>query len=484
LAQQNGSGNGTSSNGTGGPESTEVVGVEHTDTPPSGRLGTFAALRDRNFRLLWLGQISHAGALWMEQIARPFLILDITDGSATHVGGVIAMRTLPQLVFGVWAGVIADWFDRRLVLLLDKTAVLILNTLFAILIVSGALELWHIYAYAFLRGSMMAFDQPARSALIPSIVPADRVTNAIALMSATQNTMRIAGAAAGGFVYAALGAEGAFVTVAVIYVGAVVSTYLLKVPTHVRPTDTSAGAMAQGLMEGARYAWSHTAIRGILILSLIYFTFGMSYMQVFAPLFAEKVLDIGSFGFGFMTSLTGLGALAAALFIANKQPERLGIILPLLAGVFGLMLILFSATTYLPRPAGLVAPLIVIMIVGGIQTSYFSLTRAMMLHSAPEEMRGRVISLLSLDRALMTGGAAFAGFLADSAGVQPAQIVYGLICAVGGFAMFTFARDFRRTRTDFTPDPEDPGQPSTPAPAADAVDGATSETPADVVSAR
>jgi MFS-type transporter involved in bile tolerance (Atg22 family) len=118
------------------------------------------------------------------------------------------------------------------------------------------------------------------------------------------------------------------------------------------------------------------------------------------------------------------------------------------------------------------------MLVGAIQTSYFSLARAMMLHSAPEEMRGRVISLLSLDRALMTAGAALAGFLADSVGVQPAQIVYGVICAAGGFAMFTFARDFRSTRTEFTPDPEDSLPPSASAA------GAIAETPADIVSTR
>jgi MFS family permease len=432
------------------------------ETPPSGRLGTFSSLGIANFRYLWLGQLSHAGALWMEQIARPFLILEITDGSATHVGGVIAMRTLPQLLFGVWAGVIADWFDRRMVLLLDKVAVLLLNVLFAVLIVSGTLELWHIYAYAFLRGSMMAFDQPARQALIPSIVTQDRVTNAIALMSATQNTMRIVGAALGGFAYAVLGAEGAFVSIAVIYVGAVVFTYLLDVPTHERPEGSGPGAMTRGLLDGVRYALSHTAIRGILLLSLVYFTFGMSYMQVFAPLFAEKVLDIGSFGFGFMTSLTGVGALVAALVIAQRQPSRLGMILPLLAGVFGLMLIAFAAATYLPRPAGLIVPLVLIMVVGGVQTGYFSLARAMMLHSAPEAMRGRVVSLLSLDRAVMTAGAAAAGLLSDAMGVQPAQIVYGLICAAGGFAMLLLAPGFRATRTVYVHHEEDdaPGEAS------------------------
>lgn len=456
MAEANGSGNGAAGDRPG------TAGPGHTESPPSGRIGMFASLGIANFRYLWLGQLSHAGALWMEQIARPFLILEITDGSAWHLGAVIAVRTLPQLIFGVWAGVVADWFDRRMVLLIDKTAVLAINIAFAVLLLTGNLALWHIYAYAFLRGSMMAFDQPARQALIPSIVPTDRVTNAVALMSATQNTMRIVGAALGGFAYAALGPEGAFTIVAVIYVGAVVSTYLLDVPTHERPKATGAGAMMRGMLEGARFAMSSTAIRGVLILSLIYFTFGMSYMQVFAPLFAEKVLEIGSFGFGLMTSLTGVGALAAALFIANRQPSRLGVILPLLAAAFGVMLIAFSAATYLPRPAGLVLPMALITIVGAVQTSYFSLTRAMMLHSAPEEMRGRVIGLLSLDRAVMTAGAAAAGFLADRMGVQPAQILYGAICAAGGIAMYLFARDFRRTSTSYDDEQAPGGQPPSP----------------------
>ena len=433
--------------GTAGGVSSEWI--EASETPPSGRHGTFSSLRLRNYRYLWLGQISHAGALWMEQIARPFLILEITDGSAAHVGAVLAVRTVPQLLFGVWAGVIADWFDRRRILLIDKSAVLAINILFAALIVSGNLELWHIYAYAFLRGAMMAFDQPARQALIPSVVPLDRVTNAVALMSATQNTMRIVGATLGGLTYAAMGPEGAFISVAVIYVGAVVATYLLDVPTHVRPDASGIGAMGRGLIVGARFAWSHTAIRGVLVLSLVYFTFGMSYMQVFLPLFADRVMEIGSAGFGFMSALTGAGALVAALFIANRQPARLGTILPGIVVAFGAMLIAFSLATYLPGTAGLLIAFALIAVVGATQTSYFSLSRAMMLNAAPEDLRGRVISLLSLDRALMTAGAAVAGFLAEVLGVQAAQVIYGVVCAAGGIAMFAFAREFRRASTSY-----------------------------------
>lgn len=419
----------------------------HTDAPPSGRYGTFSSLRISNFRYLWLGQLSHASALWMEQVARPFLVLHITDGSALHLGGVIAMRTLPQLLFGLWAGVVSDWFNRRTVLLLDKSGVLILNIAFAALVVSGWIELWHIYAFSFLRGSMMAFDQPARQALIPAVVPRDQVTNAVALMSATQNTMRIVGTSLGGFAVWALGFGGTFVVIAVIYSGAVFATYMLRVSAHQRPAEAGARAMVRGLVEGARFAFNNPAIRGVLILSLVYFTFGMSYMAVFAPLFSKEVLDIGERGFGFMMSLTGAGALVAALFIANRQPTRLGLILPSAVILFGFLLIAFSLATYLPRPAGIIAPLALLTLIGSLQTTYFALGNSMMLHAAPEAMRGRVISLLSLDRAMVTAGAASAGLLAHAQGVQVAQIIYGAVVIAGAGAVLLLNRSFRTVTT-------------------------------------
>ena len=92
-----------------------------------------ASLRYRDYRLIWLGQSSHAAALWMEQTARPLLVLAITDGSAVHLGGVVAMRTLPSLLFGVWAGVVSDWFDRKTVLQTTKAGTTSVAVLFAVL---------------------------------------------------------------------------------------------------------------------------------------------------------------------------------------------------------------------------------------------------------------------------------------------------------------------------------------------------------------
>jgi len=422
---------------------------EHTEQPPSGRYSTFSSLRFRNYRLLWLGQASHAGALWMEQIARPWLVLELTGNSAAHVGGVVATRTVPMLLFGVWAGVIADRFDRKRVLLLTKSGVLLLNFLFAALLISGNVELWHVYAFSFARGVFMSFDQPARQSLVAASVPTQLVTNAVAMMSATQNTMRIVGAASAGFILDAVGVDTTFVIITVIYTGSVLTTALLSIETPQRAGDAERGfrSMGASLVEGMRYAASQPAIRGVLLLSLVYFAFGMSWMQVFAPLFARTVFETGGTGFGLLLSFSGIGALLMTLLIATKMPRRTGLWLPLVSMGMGVMLVLFALSTYLPGTFGQLVPFVFVMGAGAMQTTYMSLSNSTLLTAAPEEMRGRIVSLMSLDRAMIVGGAAAGGLLAAWQGVQIAQIVYGVVCLLAAGALFVFARSFRNYRT-------------------------------------
>ena len=431
------------------------------------RFRGLASLRYRDYRLIWLGQTSHAGALWMEQTARPLLVLAVTDGSAIHLGGVVAMRTLPQLLFGVWAGVVSDWFDRKTILQTTKIGTTAIAIGFALLLLLGYLELWHIYAASFARGAVQAFDQPARQSLVADIVPDSLLTNAIALLSSTQNVMRILGAAAGGLIAGFASLEAAFVVIAVVYTGSVVATQLLRVPPRVRPGG-GLKAMTRGLVEGGRFAARQPAIRGVLLLSLVQFTFGMSYMQVFMPLFAVNVLDIGEAGLGILASFTGVGAVTGALTIATKQPRRLGLILPLVVAGFGAMLVGFSLLTFLPKPLGLLLPFALIVVTGALQTSYMSLSNSTLLHAAPAELRGRIVSLVSLDRAMITGGAALGGFLAAGLGVQAAQIAYGCVCMAGAGAVLVLARDFRAFRVA-GPEAARPGRPtpSPPSPAED-----------------
>jgi MFS family permease len=408
--------------------------------------GTFAALRYRNLRLIWIGQTGHAAALWMEQIARPWLVLDLTDDNPTHLGGVIAIRVVPQLLFGVWAGVIADRVDRKTLLQSTKIGVFILNVAFASLLVSGHLELWHVYAAAFLRGIFMSFDQPARQSLIADAVPAALVTNAVALMSSTQNLMRIIGVMMSGLLIGWFGLEGTFITIAVVYFVSVAATQLIDIPPRKRDNASGARGIVSDLMEGFRYAAQAPAVRGVLMLSAVFYGAGMMWMQVFAPLFARTVLASGPFGFGALVAAGAAGTLLGSLLIATRPPPRPGWRIALSITLMGGALMVFAVSPSVPGALGLIAPYVALLGVGFFHGAYIPLTHTILLTATPEHLRGRVISLVSLDRAMTTIGAGLGGLLAAWIGAQGAQFIYGAVTLAAGLAIFTFAQGLREYR--------------------------------------
>ena len=316
------------------------------DAPP-GFLGTtFASLAYRNFVYLWFGQITHAGALWIDMVARPLLVLAVTD-SAVHLGLVMSARTVPAIALGLFAGVLADNFNRRMMLLATKVIVFGFGTLFALLLFFGLLELWHIYLFTFLRGATQAFDQPARRALVPSAVPRHLVTNAMALSAGTVQIMRIAGAGAAGVIIAGAGIEVAFLVIAALYGAAAYVTWMLRTPDHRRQAYRGVGGIGADLVQGLRYGWNDRVVRGMLIISAGYFTFGMAFMQVFAPLFAKRVLEIGDSGFGWMMAVTGAGGVVGAFMLAGLNPRtKRGQMTTALLGILGLLLVAFALSTY------------------------------------------------------------------------------------------------------------------------------------------
>ncbi len=404
--------------------------------------GTFASLQYRDFVYLWMGQITHAFALWIDQIAKPLLILYLTD-SPVHLGLVLVARTVPAVGFGLLAGVIADNFNRRFILLATKWVVLAITALFALLVVLGLIELWHIYAYNFLRGGTMAFDQPARRAMIPSIVPSNLVTNAMALSTGSMTATRIAGAAGAGLLISISGFEGAYVVMTVSYVGAVFFTWKLRPVEPARSGYQGMRSMGNDLIEGLKYSWRFREIRGVLIIGMGWFTFGMAFMQVFAPLFAVNILEIGNQGFGYMVSLSAVGSTIGALLLAAGNPSRnRGVLMLSLLAIYGVLLIGFSASTYLysdniiPRsidifiwdgvPFAMSVVFVIMFFLGMGQSTFFPLVNAVLVEKAEDNMRGRVLGVLSLDRAMTTFGGAAAGFLAAAVGSQQAQIIFGI----------------------------------------------------------
>lgn len=424
------------------PEATDGATTEHTPTPT----GTFASLSYRNLRLLWIGQTGHAAALWMEQIARPWLVLELTGDSAAQLGGVISMRVIPQLLFGVWAGALADRFDRKTLLFATKAGVFILNVTFALLLVMGWIELWHVYAAAFIRGIFMSFDQPARQSLIADSVPPVLVANAVALMSSTQNLMRILGVMLAAGLIWLLGVTGTFVIIAVVYFVTVVATYLIDVPHRKRERSGGAASMARDVWDGMRYAASEPAVRGVLLLSLVFYSTAMMWMQLFAPLFARSVMNIGEIGFGALVAVGGGGSLVATLYIATRRPDRPGWLVTGSVVFLGLFLMAFAIAPSAPGVAGFLLPFAALFLVGIFHGGFMPLTQTILLTATPEHLRGRIISLVSLDRAMTTLGALIGGFMSEWIGIQTAQFIYGAVTLAAGFAIFTFARGLRSYR--------------------------------------
>jgi MFS family permease len=385
------------------------------------RLSTFHSLRYVDYRLLWFGQVGAAASNWMEQLARPLLILMLTD-SAVMVGLLQATRMIPMLLVGVWAGVLADRMDKRRILLVTKTMVLGTHFSTALMILTGVVEPWMVFATTFVAGSAMAFDQPARQSLIPRLVPEEALANAVALNSAAMNVMRIGGASLAGLILVFMDLGDLYVIQSVIYLTVIYCTFRIRTRTNEEKKER--GSMMAELFEGFTAVRHDKPILYILVLSLVLFVWGFPYQSVFVPLIAVQALDIGGSGAAMLVAVTGIGALAGSLTIATvgDRVRKRGLIMLGLIAVYSIGLLLFA------RAEIVLIAIPALIITGAMQTSFMSLNNAYVLGRAPIELHGRIMSLFSLDRGLIPLGATIGGFLAAALGPQDALTVMALLC--------------------------------------------------------
>ncbi len=388
---------------------------------PRQKLKTFDSLQYRDFRLLWLGQIGASASQWMEQIARPLLILALTD-SAIWVGLVAATRMLPMLIIGTWAGVVADRVDKRKILLSTQLVTLSMHLVTAALILTHTIEPWMVLVTSFVSGSSMAFNQPARQSLIPRMVPRESVGNAVALNSAAMNVMRIGGPSIAGLILAAFDFGDLYLIQAFMYLWVMLWTFQIGVRTSEsgRPRKSFIADFKEGI----------AAIRGdkpilyILCLSLMLFIWGFPYQSVFVPLIATRVLDVGRTGTGVLVSLIGVGALCGSLTVATAGGSlgKRGVVMLVQVFIFCGALLIFSQakSMYIVVPALIVS--------GAMQTSFMSLNNAFVLARTPPEIQGRIMSLFTLDRGLVPLGATIGGVLAATLGPQDGLTIMALIC--------------------------------------------------------
>lgn len=382
---------------------------------------TFSSLAYPNYRYMWLGQLGHSASLWMEQVARPVLILDLTD-SAFLVGLVMATRMAPMLIFGLVAGVAADRMDKRRLLLTTQAVTMATHFALAFLVLSGAVEVWHVFVTAFISGTSMSFNQPARQSLIPRLVPQEALLNAVALNTAAMNVMRIGGGALAGVLLIPLGIGGVYLMNGILFIGVMAVTWAIRIERETRAAVGGGASWLRELGEGLAFVTRGHLVY-VVALAFILFVFGFPYQGVFVPLLAIDVLGLGDSGVGWLVATTGVGALIGSLTMATRQRfERRGLLLLAFLAVFSAALIITSQSTWTPLT------IITLLIVGAGGVSYMALTTTILLENSPPELQGRVMSVVSLDRGLVPLGAIIAGALASALGAQTGLLVMGTVC--------------------------------------------------------
>ncbi len=383
---------------------------------------TFRSLRVRNYRLFASGQLVSLTGTWMQNVGQDWLVLELTH-SGTAVGIATALQFLPVLLFGLWGGIVADRYPKRRILVLTQSVLGVLALGLGLLVVTGTVELWMVYVFAFLLGLTTVVDLPTRQAFVIEMVGRDDVANAVALNSATFNLARILGPAAAGLVINLFGTGPVFLANCASY-AAVIAGLLRMSPAELRTPKRVARARGQ-LREGLRYVRSRRDLLLPIALVAVIGTFGLNF-QLTLALMARKEFDAGPGTYGMLSSILAVGSLAGALLSARRRGRPRQRLLVGSAITFGGLELLAGL---MPNIATFAA---VLLITGIAVITFTSTANAIVQLGAGEAMRGRVMALYG--RVVLGGtpfGGPLMGWLGEHVGPRSSLV------AGGGVSMLT-----------------------------------------------
>jgi MFS family permease len=393
------------------------------------RLRVFEALSQREFRLLWLGQACTGMGTWMDQVTRGWLMYELTD-SALQLGLVRGIQAIPFLLLSPVAGSAADRYSRKTQVVVAQFMNGLVYVAMAVLIFTGLIQPWHVYATALLMGVSQVFQQPARIAMVSDSVPPDKLTNAIGLNAVVFNVARSAGPALAGMLIAIIGTGGSYFVQAVFFFLATVWTVQLRAAHR---SSGGGGAHAadvesfgQSIIEGWKFSWRNEAVRtGLLIV-----TFASLFIVPFTtllPVFARDLLGVGARGQGLLLTSMGIGALGSAFLIASLG-DRLPRGMLMLGGVFvyGFLIAIFAASPWFQLS------IILMAIVGVCHVWAHALVQTVIQSYSPSQLRGRTTAIFHMSQVIMTVGSTLFGALGELWG---AQWAVGSMGIAGSLAM-------------------------------------------------
>lgn len=344
---------------------------------------TFASLSIRNYRIYALGAIVSNVGTWMGRVAQDWVVLtELTDHSASALGIVTGLQFLPMLLLAPWTGAVVDRFPKRSLLLLTQAVLGLTALVGGVLVVTGAAQLWHFYLLALMTGVATAFDNPARQTFVSEMVPRERLSNAVALNSASFNLGRLIGPAVAGLVIAGIGSGQALLVNSLSFVTVIVALLALRA-SELTPAPRATGRGSA--REGLRYVRGRPDIILVMVLIFVLGTFGMNF-QITIALMATQVFGRGAEDYGLLGSIMAVGSLSAALLAARRSEPRLRVLLLSLVGFTFAAAGAAIAPTYASFAVALAA-------CGLTALTAMTTANAMVQMRTDPMMRGRVMAL-------------------------------------------------------------------------------------------
>ncbi|GAA1777264.1 MFS transporter [Luedemannella helvata] len=399
---------------------------------------TFRSLSVRNYRLFSTGQLISLIGFWMQAIGQDWLVLELTNNSATALGTVTALQFAPILLFSLYGGKLADRYDKRVLLLIANAIWTLLAISMGVLILTGGIAIGAIYVFAFLLGLVSSVETPVRQAFVSELVGPSLLSNAISLNAAAFNTARIVGPAVAGVAVAVLGVGPVFLINGLSYVGALCGLWLM------RPADlfregllTAKDGPKPRISEGLRYVVRRPdlalPISLVFVIGLLAFNF-----QLTLALIAKTVFHTGAAQFGLLTTALAIGALGGALGSSQRRGRPTSATVLGAAAIFGLLEIAVGF-----------APTFAVMVVLLVPTGFFMVFFAQAANQRVQlgtdaALRGRVMSLYVMVFLGTTPiGSLIVGWLSSTFGPRPSVWVGGLAALLAAGAAFVY-RCWRR----------------------------------------